>query len=166
MQCSRMTTWSTKRNLACHSLTNALRGALCRKAGSVPLNLNVRFHMKAHWLLLLLLLPLKSNLQTLYKCTFGSATAYQSSPCSSGKQQVACANSHGHTIFSESKKKEECNESQDYSAGSYYSGSLSTSSSISRSIARKPGTDIQVKAYSRKDGTYVPAHTRAAPKRK
>jgi len=27
------------------------------------------------------------------------------------------------------------------------------------------GTDVQVRAYTRKDGTYVPAHTRAAPGR-
>ncbi|HKO77572.1 MAG TPA: hypothetical protein VJU52_10155 [Flavobacterium sp.] len=40
---------------------------------------------------------------------------------------------------------------------SYYSSSSSKSSS---------GGTVHVKAYTRKDGTYVKAHTRSAPKRK
>jgi hypothetical protein len=33
------------------------------------------------------------------------------------------------------------------------------------SVRDTAGTDVQVRAYTRKDGTYVPAHTRAAPGR-
>jgi hypothetical protein len=40
-----------------------------------------------------------------------------------------------------------------------------TSNSVPSGSKRTAGTDVNVRGYYRKDGTYVPAHTRAAPGR-
>ena len=120
--------------------------------------------MKTFWLLVALLLPLHGKAQTLYKCVVDGNTAYQSSPCKTGKQQVACANPRGQTTFSSSTDKT-CEKEPDYSAESYYA-TPSTYSATSRnsSSKHKPGTDVQVQSYTRKDGTVVRAHTRASRK--
>jgi hypothetical protein len=53
---------------------------------------------------------------------------------------------------------------------SSYSSSSSSSSSSSQSSSNystpSAGKTVQVKAYYRKDGTYVQSHTRSAPRRK
>jgi hypothetical protein len=49
--------------------------------------------------------------------------------------------------------------------GSVYSSTTSYTKTMSRGTGRHAGTDVYVKAYTRRDGTYVPSHTRAARRR-
>ena len=54
--------------------------------------------------------------------------------------------------------------SESYNA--YSQASQSWNYGFSRSAGSQAGTEVNVRGYSRRDGTYVPAHTRAAPGRR
>jgi hypothetical protein len=49
---------------------------------------------------------------------------------------------------------------------STFGSGLSYSSPRSSSSRRSPGTEVHVRGYTRKDGTYVQPHTRSAPRRR
>ena len=70
----------------------------------------------------------------------------------------------------ESERLAASNQTQDQSAVSTPStitgSGLSYSSPRSSSSRSSPGTEVHVRGYTRKDGTYVRPHTRSAPRRK
>jgi hypothetical protein len=70
----------------------------------------------------------------------------------------------------ESERLAASNQTRDQSAVSTPSSTtgsgLSYSSPRSSSSRRSPGTEVHVRGYTRKDGTYVRPHTRSAPRRR
>ena len=114
-------------------------------------------------IIVLILLPSLECFGEIYKCTVSGKLKFQDTPCSEGNQEVLCPNGQSKSQYD----NKECPETNVYnSSGSYqssYTGTYSSGSYGSSSSRRTPGTDVRVRSYYRKDGTYVKSHTRSRP---
>jgi hypothetical protein len=140
--------------------------------------------MKKFVVLLLLAFSIQSCVTNYYYVNVNADTPLYSSQ--NDGSTVICTVSSGSGMFIKGKKHKkyrkikygnyigwaynpnytESNSSSSRSSSSSTSQSSPSSQSSSNYSTPSAGKTVQVKAYYRKDGTYVKSHTRSAPRRK
>lgn len=115
----------------------------------------------AAWIALCLCSGTQAN--PLYKCEVNGKIEYQDRPCVAAKQQVACLQGEAQQLKYAKKLTEACQRRQSESGVNGGSGDAGVGYSTGGYGSRSAGKDVNVRGYTKSNGTYVSGHTRSAP---